>query len=519
MTAAVWPPAETAPVTVVGAGLVGAVTAMYLARRYGRVDLVESRSHPRATPRKSGRSVNIVLSARGWSVLRDLGLEDQVRRICMPLRGRLIHAPDRPPEFQPYGRHGQRIWCVERPVLQSMLVAAAEETPGVTVYHDVAVQSVSLDPPALVTQSQGHTETVPCTLVVGCDGASSKVRAAMEAEGAQVHAGLLDLGYKEIAIPAEADGAWRFDPTAFHVWPLPGGFLSVFPNPEGHCTGSLFLPLHSGSGDGGGWTFDALTDLRAARTLIDGHLPEEVASIPRLAQQCVERRAGRIATVDCDRWTHGNTAVLVGDAAHAMAPFLGQGMNCGFQDARVLDRCLEQEPDLAAALASYQRIRKAEADAVTEASLEQHHRFSAEPPRATAAATRKTRVEERLYTELPDMFVPFYERLAFTEESYAEAQRRQHRVDRLVSLLTDDVGSDVLLELPADAFAAHVSHVWETTKVSGEDDRNVRDSVQVQADGGSRRGFRGIRRPDAGARQIDTWIRIHRHEELHVRDR
>jgi kynurenine 3-monooxygenase len=446
---------RAAPLVVAGGGMVGPVVAVYLARRFGDVTLLERRPDPGgAGPASVGRSVNVVLSARGWRVLRDLGLEEEVRTISLPLRGRLEHSPTGELTEQPYGRRGQQIWCVERPRLNRLLLDAAAATPGVHVCYGARVRGVERDRPAVLVEGMTGPQRLACEHVIGCDGAFSRVREALADGADSVRIGTLDLGYKEIRLPAGPDGGWRLPHELFHIWPRSGLLFSAFPNPAGDFTGSLFLPLH-----GRGISFDTIKTGSDAVAMFERLFPDLVGLIPDLAEQYESHPTNSIVTVRCDRWTWHDRIVLVGDSAHAMAPFMGQGMNCGFEDARILDECLAGAGGAggwATALATYERRRKPQSEAIADISI-QHYQNLASPSAAGGArGVLRHRVAGRLYDLFPEELVSLYERCAFTEEPYAEALRQHCATERLLDDLLTRRDGHALLETSRDELAGMV---------------------------------------------------------------
>ncbi len=472
MRAAEPPPSDQpSPIVVVGGGMVGPVVAIYLARRFGGVTLLERQSAPApADPVPSGRSLHVVISARGWHALRDLGVEEQVLTISLPLRGRLEHSLFGELTEQAYGRQGQEIWCVERSRLNRLLMDAAAATPGVRVGHGARVLAVEPDVPAVLVEGLPGTEGIEstagrarliCERVIGCDGAFSRVREALTDRRDQVQMSTLGLGYKEIRIPARSDGGWPLPHQFFHIWPRSRLLFSAFPNPTGDFTGSLFLPLH-----GNDISFETIKTGRDAVAVFERLFPDVVGRIPDLAEQYESHPVNSIVTMSCDRWIWRDKVALVGDSAHAMAPFMGQGMNCGFEDARILDECLARagEPaDWATAFATYERWRKPHSDAIAEISIQHYQHLASPTTTATAQDVLRQRVVGRLYDVFPHELTPLYERCAFTEEPYAEALRQHLATERLVDDVLIGRDGNALLEMPRNEFVDVVNHFRRRT--------------------------------------------------------
>jgi kynurenine 3-monooxygenase len=428
---------DHAPLVVVGGGLVGPVVALFLARRFGRVELFERRPPPSEVPFDEGRSVNVVISARGWRSLDALGLSDRVRTIAMPLSGRHVHDPTGNITFQPYGRRGETIWAVERPRLNALLLEAAQREPNLNVHYGWTLTGVATDGPRLDLVSRTDAQrTLTADHVIACDGVQSVISTAI---GGKRELDRLAIGYKEIRIAALPGGGFRFDRTCFQTWPRPGVLVTAFPNPDGTFTGSLFL-AHEGDGP----TFDSVKEAGAARTLLERTHPALAMVVPDIGEQVANHPTGTLTTLLVEKWVHGGTLALAGDAAHAVVPFMGQGMNCGFEDARVLDECLAAHADWAEAFAAYASARKPNADALAAISLA-HFRNLAAPLDPTHP---RVRVTSRLYDLAPSRFAPLYERCAFGGEPFAEIWAAQKELERTVATLEPD--ADSWLALPDD---------------------------------------------------------------------
>ncbi|MFI1825455.1 FAD-dependent oxidoreductase [Streptomyces sp. NPDC020412] len=419
-------------IVIIGAGPVGTVAAMYLAPRFGPVTVLERRQDPRVGGARRGRSITVMLSARGWRVLRELGLEAAVRTICLPIHGRCAHLPDGTSHTTPYSRDRQPIWSVERDRLNRLLLDAAEATDGVRIRFGTRVREVDPDGPAVLLEDGAGRRRLACRRVLGCDGAHSAARAALVARGARATVRRLDLAHQEICAP----GGW-LDPSTMHYWPTGDALFAAFPLPSGEFAGSLFM-RHDGPSpsyatvDGGRNLLEVFTD----------HFPGPAAAVPDIAEQLATKDAATITTVSCDRWIHGDSLALLGDACHAMPPFMGHGMNCGFEDVRTLVERLDSTGDWASALVAYEKSRIEDAEAISYLSF-QHYHTMANPPQDERAHAA-TRLRGRLYDLYPDRFAPRYEQCAFTEESYASVLRADRRLDGLVDDLLGRYGAELV---------------------------------------------------------------------------
>ncbi|WP_313905973.1 FAD-dependent oxidoreductase [Streptomyces malaysiensis] len=307
------------------------------------------------------------------------------------------------------------------------------------------MQSVDLNGPSVTAFEDGRARRIRCARVIGCDGVHSVVRSALAAAGARQTVHRLSMGYKEIDV-AYAD-EWQHPRTAFHYWPSKQALFGVFPDIDGGYNGSLFLPL-----DEGRQSFTRLP-APAARALFARRFSGLTAAIPNLEEQFRDRPTNVITTTGCDRWTHAGTTVLLGDASHAMAPFMGHGMNCGFEDVRVLDECLAATGDWSGALEAYERRRRPDAEAIVRISHE-HYRTLTRGPHPAGPAEA---VLDRLSRLLPDaQFAPLYERCAFSHDGYATVLHDAQAAGRLADDLLASHGSGILAVSDGDfRSAAH----------------------------------------------------------------
>ncbi|MGA3562546.1 FAD-dependent oxidoreductase [Melissospora conviva] len=415
---------------VVGAGLAGSLAACFLARRGYQVDVFERRADPRAAPAGvAGRSINLGLSARGMRALRDVGLLDEVLKRSVPMRGRVVHRPDGTVRFQPYGVAEHHILhSVLRDELIALLVDAADAQPGVRFHFGRRLELLDRDSPTVTVRpvDGGDRVTVAADLVVGADGAFSATRRMLQHGLRGSHSQtVLDWGYKELTIPPDPQGRPRVRLEALHVWPAEQGLMVAHPNRDASLTCSLFLPFDGPTG------FTALDTPAAIRGFIARYMPDATALLPRLVEEFTSHPTGELVTVRTTPWQHAGRVVLIGDAAHAVYPFYGQGMNAAFEDCLVLDRCLAREPDPAGALAAFEATRRPHTDTLAELST---RNFVELRDRVHRPGYHLRSLADQALTRLaPEAWVPLYTMVAHTTTPYAEAVARAKRQDRLLA--------------------------------------------------------------------------------------
>ncbi|HUB88151.1 MAG TPA: NAD(P)/FAD-dependent oxidoreductase [Dyella sp.] len=433
-------------ITLIGGGLVGTLLAQLLARRGFKVEVFEKRPDPRRAGFTGGRSINLALAERGLQALRAAGLAEDVLQRAVMMRGRMVHPINGASGLQRYGvDDSEVIWSVSRGGLNMLLLDAAEAA-GVTFHFGQGLAAADLDAQHItLVDDYGVQHRHHASIVIGADGAGSALRAAMndyQPLGQRVEP--LGHGYKELEIPP-ASGAQRFaiEPHALHIWPRGGYMCIALPNTEGSFTVTLFLPVH-----GVHPSFDTLPDATAARAFFQQDFPDLLPLIPDFAEDYDSHPVGTLSTLYLDHWHIDGRAVLIGDAAHAIVPFHGQGMNCGFEDTVALaDLLAESGRDTADAFAEFQRIRKPNADAIAAMALENYieMRDSVADPHYLAKRELGARLAERA----PQHFMARYRMVTFTHLPYAYAYERGRAQDMLLEQLLR--GATEVENVPLDA--------------------------------------------------------------------
>ena len=447
------------PISLIGGGLVGALLAQQLAGRGFAVDVYEKRPDPRLAGFTGGRSINLALAERGLQALRTAGLADDVLRRAVMMRGRMVHDRDGNSGLQRYGvDDSEVIWSVSRGALNMLLLDAAEAA-GVRFHFGQSLVGADFGRQRIrLADEAGVQRERDAGMLIGADGAGSTLRAAMNAHaplGERIES--LGHGYKELEIPPAGElpaavlqhsggrDQFALEPHALHIWPRGGYMCIALPNTEGSFTVTLFLPAQ-----GAAPSFASLPDAAAAAAFFREQFPGLLPLIPRFNEDFDSHPVGTLSTLYLERWHLDGRALLLGDAAHAIVPFHGQGMNCGFEDTVVLADLLAGAPDDSAdVFAEFQRVRQPNADAIAAMAVENYieMRDSVADPHYLAKRELGAKLAERI----PGHYMARYRLVTFTHVPYAYALERGRAQDRLLEQLLRDTPNVADIDIEAAA--------------------------------------------------------------------
>ena len=405
---------------LIGSGLAGGLLAAYLGRRGYDVDLYERRADPREGNLVGGRSINLALSTRGIHALEQLGIDDEVLKHAIPMRGRMIHDKSGDLHFSPYDRDPNKfINSIGRAALNTTVIEAAQRYPNVRVHFNHRCTDVDLDEATAHLETGGSLVSARADAVIGVDGAFSAVRQSMQKKLPEFEydESYLAHGYKELTIPPAPDGSWQMEKEALHIWPRKSFMMIALPNPDGSFTCTLF------------WEFQGPRSFKSTKTdeqvcdFFREEFPDAVPLMPNLLDDFKNNPTGSLVTIRCAPWCYQDKVALVGDAAHAVVPFYGQGMNAAFEDCVVLDQCLAEFPqDRHRAFAEYFERRKENADALADLAVQNFIEMRDKTAAKTFRAKKK--LDHLLEGLLPGIYFPLYTMVTFTRIPYAQAARR-----------------------------------------------------------------------------------------------
>ena len=331
----------TKNITIIGAGLVGSLLSIYLSKRGYKVKVFERRSDMRKEKINAGRSINLALSDRGLLALQKVGLLEEIKNISIPMHGRFIHTADGATAFQPYGKEGQYINSVSRATLNSKLMDLAEQQ-GAEIFFNHKCSTVDWKTNKIVFELPGSQLRIQDSeLIFGADGAFSAARLQhqLQHDKFDYQQYYIDCGYKELTIPPAAGGGFAMEVNALHIWPRKDYMLIALPNLDKTFTCTLFFPFE------GETSFSKLDTKEKVKTFFEKTFPDAVPLMPDYINEFFTNPVSSLVTVKCFPWIREDKFALIGDAAHAIVPFFGQGMNCGFEDCRVLDELIGQNGD------------------------------------------------------------------------------------------------------------------------------------------------------------------------------
>jgi kynurenine 3-monooxygenase len=439
------------PINIVGAGLAGALLAVLLAKRGFAVSLYDRRPDPRQAVAERGRSINLALAARGMQALDRAGVMEAVRPLLIEMRGRMVHEPTCEQKLLPYGwKPNEVIYSVGRAALTRLLVEAAAKYPNVSLHFNQACLGASAKENVAHFRDEETDESfdVPLTPTIGADGAGSVLRASLAADRfIHVREEFLDHDYKELTLPP-ANGRPALEVNALHVWPRGGFMLIALPNTDGSFTATLFLARNGPN------SFASLQTPQDVQQFFAREFPDAMALIPDLLTEFFAHPQGQLGTVHAAPWHVGGKVLLLGDAAHAIVPFHGQGMNAAFEDCTTLDALLEQHSEWEPLFTEFDRARRPNAEAIAQMALENYTEM-----RDTVldpGFQRRKVLSEELERRFPDRFIPRYSMVMFHPEiPYADALRRGAVQSEILLALDQIAGASGAIDLQTASKLIH----------------------------------------------------------------
>ncbi|MDI1353365.1 MAG: NAD(P)/FAD-dependent oxidoreductase [bacterium] len=423
-------------VTIVGAGLVGSLLSIYLAKKGYHVNIFERRPDMRATQMSAGKSINLALSDRGWRGLAGVGIADEIKKIAIPMYGRFIHHKDGSNAYQPYGKDKQAIYSVSRADINMKLMDLAEKQKNVKIHFDkrcTAVNRNDLKASFEDNNTKQQTET-QSDLLFGADGAfaASRLSVQLQADRFEYNQHYIDCGYKELIIPPGEGGKFQLEENALHIWPRGSFMMIALPNPDGNFTCTLFLPFE------GEKSFSKLTTDADIKQFFEREFADAVPFMPTLLQDFKQNPVSSLVTVKCFPWTFDNKIALIGDAAHAIVPFYGQGMNCGFEDCVVLNELIDKHKenwDLI--LPEYQSLRKPDSDAIADLAIANF--VEMRDKTADPKFLLQKKIEARFSEKHPEKWIPLYSMVTYSPHirystAMKEGAKQQAIMDKIMAL-------------------------------------------------------------------------------------
>lgn len=431
-------------IAIIGSGLVGSLLAIYL-RKLGHQITVYDRRPDIRNVEFSGRSINLAMSNRGWKALREVGVEDNIKELGIPMDKRAIHLVGEPEYFQKYGKEKEAIWSISRGVLNRRMIDLAEAEGAVFCFNE-KVLDIDLAAAKIYTgeTEKGEWKEYVHDMVFGCDGAFSRVRHKMQRRSRFDYSqDFIDVGYKELSIPANANGSHKLDKYSFHIWPRGKFMFIAMPNLDGSFTCTLFLPFE------GAVSFEKLTTKEAVEKFFNDYFPNISKEIEDFSTDFFKNPTSALVTMRCYPWTYWDKVALVGDSAHAVVPFYGQGMNAGFEDIYELNKIIAKYgDDWEQIFQTYQRERKPNADAIAELSYRNFMEMSSKTADPDFILQKK--IEKHFSQKHPEKWIPVYSRVTFSERSYVEA------------LAIGDAQEEIMAQVMK---TPNIGEIWDSTEI------------------------------------------------------
>jgi kynurenine 3-monooxygenase len=440
-------------VTIVGAGLVGSLLSIYLSKRGYKVNVFERRADMRLETMSAGRSINLALSDRGWRGLEGVGIADDIKKISIPMYGRFIHHKDGTNAYQPYGKDNQAIYSVSRADINMKLMDLAEQQENVNIQFNKKCTLINRKDLAITFEDNLTKETsnTSADLLFGADGAfaSSRLSIQLQSDRFEYNQHYIDCGYKELIIPAGKNGEFLLDKNALHIWPRGSFMMIALPNPDGNFTCTLFLPFE------GEKSFSNLKTDKQVEEFFKSEFSDAFTLMPTLISDFKTNATASLVTVKCFPWVFDNKIGLIGDAAHAIVPFYGQGMNCGFEDCVVLNELIEKHnDDWDIIFPEYEQLRKPDGDAIADLAITNF--VEMRDKTADPKFILQKKIEAKFSQHYPDKWIPLYSMVTYSPHirystALKEGQKQQKIMDEIMALNniesiweSDEIESEIL---------------------------------------------------------------------------
>lgn len=416
-------------VTIIGAGLAGSLLSVFLGKKGYRVTVYEKRADPRKTNTNEGRSINLALSTRGWKAIKAAGLLEEVHAFAIPMWGRMIHKENQYTQMQYYSTERKAIYAVSRQKLNQVLINEAENTGKVSFYFDYPLTNIDWQAQNLQFTINKQMVSHTFTTLIGADGTGSAVRRSMAQQGVTAYATEnLDYGYKELSMPPQANDQTLFT-NALHIWPRKNYMLIALPNTDGSFTCTLFLPYQ------GAISFETIDAKKRLKNFFYGMFPDAYPLLKKLQTEYFDNPTGTLTTLRSYPWHYEGKGLLIGDAAHAIVPFYGQGMNAGFEDCLKLMELWDQHQDktIAELYRQFTEKRKPDTDAIADLALQNFVEMRDKVTDQHFLA--KKELEKEIAEALPGKWIPLYSMITFSDMPYAEALKKGKRQDAILEHL------------------------------------------------------------------------------------
>ena len=440
-------------VTIVGAGLVGSLLSIYLSKRGYKVNVFERRADMRLETMSAGRSINLALSDRGWRGLEGVGIADDIKKIAIPMYGRFIHHKDGTNAYQPYGKDNQAIYSVSRADINMKLMDLAEQQENVNIQFNKKCTLINRKDLAITFEDNLTKETSNSSadLLFGADGAfaSSRLSIQLQSDRFEYNQHYIDCGYKELIIPAGKNGEFLLDKNSLHIWPRGSFMMIALPNPDGNFTCTLFLPFE------GEKSFSNLKTDKQVEDFFKSEFSDAFTLMPTLISDFKTNATASLVTVKCFPWVFDNKIGLIGDAAHAIVPFYGQGMNCGFEDCVVLNELIEKHnDDWDIIFPEYEQLRKPDGDAIADLAIANF--VEMRDKTADPKFILQKKIEAKFSQHYPDKWIPLYSMVTYSPHirystALKEGQKQQKIMDEIMALNniesiweSDEIESEIL---------------------------------------------------------------------------